>query len=155
MILSSARGWCAPVFYLMMGIVPVLAQELAPAQTESGTVQIVRTPHDTIVVISGVAAVDDKGRLVATGDFAGQLSRALENVRRLALRTGVLPAQIVTLTLYSTEKNPPENLEKIARQEFTDWNPSISFVESKQLRIPGALLEIEAVAVAKELKRRQ
>jgi len=155
MILSRARGWCAPVFYLLMGIVPVLAQESAPAQTESGTVQIVRTPHDTIVVISGVAAVDDKGRLVATGDFTGQLSRALENVRRLALRTGVLPSQIVTLTLYSTEKNPPENLEKIARQEFNDWNPSISFVESKQRRTPGALLEIEAVAVAKELKRRQ
>jgi enamine deaminase RidA (YjgF/YER057c/UK114 family) len=154
MILSRTRGWCALVFHLMMGIVPVLAQESAPAQTESGTVQIVRTPHDTIVVISGVAAVDDKGRLIATGDFTGQLSRALENVRRLALRTGVLPSQIVTLTLYSTEKNPPENLEKIARQEFNDWNPSISFVESKPLRIPGALLEIEAVAVAKELKRR-
>jgi enamine deaminase RidA (YjgF/YER057c/UK114 family) len=139
----------------MMGIVPVLAQESAPSQTESGTVQIVRTPHDTIVVISGVAAVDDKGRLMATGDFTGQLCRALENVRRLALRTGVVPSQIVTLTLYSTEKNRPENLEKIARQEFNDWNPSISFVESKQLRTPGALLEIEAVAVAKDLKRRR
>src|SRR6266545_3550760 len=113
MILSRARGWCAPVFYLMMGIVPVLAQESGPSQTEGGTVQIVRTPHDTIVVISGVAAVDDKGRLVAAGDFTGQLRHALENVRRLALRTGVLPAQIVTLTLYSTEKNLPENLEKI------------------------------------------
>ncbi len=65
----------------------------------------------------------------------------------MAGRVGVLPAHFVTLTLYVKEKSAADGLEKIARESFSDWNPSTTVVETKELRVTGALVEGEAVAM--------
>ena len=84
---------------------------------------------------------------MAPDDPALQLKQALENLRRLAGRVGVLPAHFVTLTLYVKEKSTADGLEKIARESFSDWNPSTTVVETKELRVAGTLVEVEAVAI--------
>ena len=46
-----------------------------------------------------------------------------------------------------------EALKKIPRETFSDWNPA-TVIEVRQLGIPSALVEIEAVAIAREAKSR-
>ena len=50
------------------------------------------------------------------------------------------------------EKSAGDGLEKIAREAFSDWSPSTTLVETKELRVPGALVEVEAVAIVRPPK---
>jgi enamine deaminase RidA (YjgF/YER057c/UK114 family) len=108
-----------------------------------------RNPRESIAVFPRVAPVDKNGALVAPGDPALQLKQALENLRGLAGHVGILPSHFVTLTLYVKEKSSGERLEKIVRESFSDWNPATTLVETKELRVAGALVEVEAVAIVR------
>jgi hypothetical protein len=71
----------------------------------------------------------------------------------MAARVGVAPAQFVTLTLYGADNSMRETLEKSAREAFSDWGPASAFVEAKNLRPMGALVEVEPVAIVRGLKQ--
>jgi enamine deaminase RidA (YjgF/YER057c/UK114 family) len=77
----------------------------------------------------------------------------LDNLRRTAIRSGVLPSQIVTITVFTPETASGEVLRKMPRDSYRDWNPLIA-VEARQLGTPGALVEIEAVAISRDAKPR-
>ena len=129
----------------------VLTPAFAVAQSEpsTGDIQIFRNARETVAVFPRIAPVDKSGKLVAPDDLALQVKQALENLHRLAGRVGVLPGHFVTLTLYVKEKSGADGLEKIARQSFSDWNPSMTVVETTGLRVVGALVEVEAVALVR------
>lgn len=132
----------------------ILAAALAVAQSEpsTGDIQMFRNPRETVAVFPRIAAVDKSGKLAAPDDPALQLKQALENLRRLAGRVGVLPGHFVTLTLYVKEKSAADSLEKVARESFSDWNPATTVVETQELRVAGALVEVEAVAMIRPPK---
>jgi len=90
---------------------------------------------------------------MARGDFSGQMKQALENLRRTAVRAGVLPSQIVTITVFTTEKTDVEAVKKMPLEFFSDWAP-LTAVEKRSLSMIGALVEIEAVAIARDVKPR-
>lgn len=135
--------------YLLVALiaVPLLAQ--AQSEPSIGDIQIFRNPRESVAVFPRVAPVDKSGALVARGDPALQLKQALENLQRLAGRVGVLPGHFVTLTLYVKEKSGVDGLERIAKEAFSDWNPATTIVESKELRVAGALVEVEGVALVR------
>ncbi len=85
--------------------------------------------------------------------MTGQVKQALANLRLMASRVGVSPAQVVTLTVYGADSSLRDVLEKSAREAFSDWRPATAFVEAKNLRPPGAMVEVEAVAVVRGLKQ--
>ncbi len=147
---------CLPPRRIATYLLPVLlvVPALARAQSEpsTGDIQIFRNPRESVAVFPRIAPVDKSGAVVAPDDPALQLKQALENLRRLAGRVGVLPAHFVTLTLYVKEKSAADGLEKIARESFSDWNPSTTVVETKELRVTGALVEVEAVAMIRSPK---
>ncbi len=146
-------GWLPPFLLLTAWIAPAWGQETTPAQ--SPDIKIIKAGRETVIILSGVGPFDNKGQLVARGDFAGQLRQTLENLRRLAAGAGSLPGNIVTMTVYTNEKQGPEIFAKLQQETFKDWNPETSFVEAKQLRTAGALVEIHAVAVVSEPKARR
>ena len=131
-------------------VVPVLAR--AQSDPSTADIQIFRNPRENVAVFPRIAPVDKSGALVAPDDPALQLKQALENLRRLAGRVGMLPGQFVTLTLYVKEKSAVDGLEKIAREAFSDWSPSTTLVQAKELRVAGALVEVEAVAIIRPPK---
>ena len=130
-----------------------LAQEPAPSEPQPGNIQIIRNPRETVIVISGVWPLDKQSGSMARGDLPGQMKQALENLRRMAIRAGVLPAQIVAITVFTPEAASGDALRKMPRELFSDWDP-ITAVETRQLIVVGALVEIEAVAIAREAKSR-
>jgi enamine deaminase RidA (YjgF/YER057c/UK114 family) len=146
-------GWL-PVFLLIAAwVAPARGQEKTPFRPPD--VQIIKEGRETVIILSGVGPLGDKGQLVAPGDLAGQLRQTLENVRRLAAGAGSLPRDIVSMTVYTNEKQGPEIFAKLQQDTFKDWNPETSFVETKQLRTAGALVEINAVAVVSEPRARR
>ena len=126
------------------------AQEPAPP---TGDVQVFRNALETVFVFPRIGAVDKKGELVGVGDLTGQVKQALGNLRLMASRVGVSPAHVVTLTVYGGDNSLRDVLEKSVREAFSDWGPAIAFVEAKNLRPAGAMVEVEAVAVVRGLKQ--
>jgi len=131
---------------------PVFAQEPVSPEAPANNIQIFRNPRETVVVISGVLPLD-KASSLARGNLAAQMKQALENLRRMALRAGVLPGQIVTITVFTPETDRLEPLRLMARELYADWTP-FTAVENRQLGTAGALVELEAVAIARDAKAR-
>ena len=142
-------AWLAVALLLMLDAASTFAQEPAPP---TGDVQVFRNALETVFVFPRVGPVDKKGELVAAADLIGQVKQALVNLRLMASRVGVSPAQIVMLTVYGTDSSLRDVLEKSAREAFSDWGPATAFVEAKNLRPAGAMVEVEAVAVVRGLK---
>ena len=145
--------WLAGTIFFCFAAGSSLAQESAPGDPQAGDVQIFRNPRETVIVISGVGPIEKQSGSLAAGDLLAQMKQALDNLRRTAIRSGVLPSQIVTITVFTPETASVEVLRKMPRDSFRDWNPLIA-IEIRQLGTPGALVEIEAVAIARDAKPR-
>ena len=146
--MGKLYAWLAAALLLMLGAATTLAHGQA-----AGDIQVFRNALETVYVFPRVGPVDRKGELVAAGDPAEQVKHALGNLRLMASRIGVLPAQFVTVTVYGADSSLRESLEKSAREAFGDWGPASAFVEMKNLRPPGAMVEVEAVAVVRGSKQ--
>jgi 2-iminobutanoate/2-iminopropanoate deaminase len=131
---------------------PVFAQEremILPVP-QSAYSQAVKVKGGTLLFISGVGPADEKGVLAAPGDFAGQVRATWENMRRILGKAGGSLDDIVTMTVYTTERRWGEIFTDMRKGVFKTGYPSSAFVEARKLRTPGAFLEIQALAVLKE-----
>ena len=154
--LSLLRNqWPVILLSLCLFLPSAQGQETTSPQFRPPDVQIVKSGRETVIVLSGVGPFDNKGQLVAPGDFTGQLRQALENVRRIAAGAGSQPGNIVSMTVYTADKQGAEIFYKLQQENFKNWHPATTFVESKHLRTDGALVEIHAVAVREERKTRR
>ena len=132
--------------------VPVRAQEremIIPVP-QSAYSQAVKIKGGTLVFLSGVGPADEKGVLVAPGDFPGQVRATWENMRRVLAKAGGSLDDIVTMTVYTTERRWGEIFTDMRKEVFKTGYPSSAFMEARKLKTPGALLEIQAIAVLKE-----
>jgi 2-iminobutanoate/2-iminopropanoate deaminase len=102
--------------------------------------------NDTIYV-AGQLATDADGKLVAPNDIRGQARAALQNLARVLETAGASLQDVVKTTVFITDMRYREGYHE-ARQEFYPSDPPAStLVQIVALALPGALIEIEAVAV--------
>jgi enamine deaminase RidA (YjgF/YER057c/UK114 family) len=71
---------------------------------QSAYSQAVKVKGGTTVFLSGVGPVDEKGGLQAPGDYRGQVRATWENMRRVMAKAGGSVDDIVTMTVYTTER---------------------------------------------------
>jgi enamine deaminase RidA (YjgF/YER057c/UK114 family) len=107
----------------------------------------VKTQGGTLVFLGGIEPIDDKGELVAPGDFVGQIDQVWKNLDRAMAMAGGTHEDIVTMTVYTTERRWNTVFTGMRRDYFKDGYPSSAFVEARKLKTPGALVEIRAIAV--------
>jgi 2-iminobutanoate/2-iminopropanoate deaminase len=102
---------------------------------------------DKTLYISGSVAADDKGRLVAPGDMAGQMRAVYSNIQRTLAAHGADFEEVVKETIYTTNMDA---LLKASDLRFEYYNkellPTTSWVQVQRLIDPGFLVEIEVVA---------
>jgi len=115
-------------------------------------VQIVQTKDATVVTLAGVGPQDQDRKLVGPGDFAAQFKQTLDNLRRLTASAGGALRNVLTITVYTTDAKWQETFTSLQQESSSGWNPATNFVVTQQLRTPGALLEIHAVAVIEKRK---
>jgi enamine deaminase RidA (YjgF/YER057c/UK114 family) len=102
---------------------------------------------DKTLYISGTVAVDDKGRLVAPGDMAGQMRAAYANIRLTLAAHGADFDEVVKETIYTTDMDRLLKASDV-RFEYYDKErlPTVSWIQVQRLVDPGFLIEIEVVA---------
>ena len=100
-----------------------------------------------LLFVSGCVPVDSEGKLVGGGDVVAQTRQALENVGRVLEAAGLTFADVAKVTVYLTDVDDRPKINPVRREFFGKTRPASTLVEVSRLTIPGAKVEIEAVAV--------
>ena len=116
------------------------------------------TGPNRVIFIAGQLGLDLDNKLVgAAGDFRAQCTRAFENLRHALEAVGASFNDVVKINNYLVDMSHLAILRDV-RDSFlnTKAPPASTTVAISQLARPGALFEIEAVAVlpAKAVARR-
>ena len=102
-----------------------------------------------LIFIAGQLGLDMENKLVgAPGDFRAQANQAVENLKLALADAGATIRDVVKINNYLVDMSHIADLPRSARSPFQYVAPPASTtVAISQLARPGALFEIEAIAV--------
>jgi len=115
--------------------------------------QVVVAHGRRMVFLAGQVSIDADGKLVAPGDFAGQVKQVFANVATALRGAGATPADVTKITIYVVNYKPELRLllgEARSAVFGTSTLPASTLVGVQALAEPGFLIEIEAIAVLDE-----
>lgn len=99
-----------------------------------------------LLFVSGIVPVDAEGKLVGEGDVAEQARQVFRNMKLVLEAAGCGFDDIVKVVHYLLNVGDRPAINPVRMEFFGDARPASTLVEVSALAIPGALLEIEAVA---------
>jgi 2-iminobutanoate/2-iminopropanoate deaminase len=100
-----------------------------------------------LLFVSGCVPVDGEGRLVGGDDVVAQARQVFANVGSILEAGGATFADVVKVTVYVTNIDDRVHINPVRQEVFGETRPASTLVEVSALAIPGAKLEVEAVAV--------
>ena len=100
-----------------------------------------------LLFVSGCVPVDSEGKLVGGDDVVAQAERVFENVGAVLRAAGASPQDVVKVTVFLTDVDDRARINPVRQRFFGDARPASTLVEIARLAIPGAKIEVEAVAV--------
>jgi len=107
-----------------------------------------------LVFVSGVVPVDDDGGLVGGEDVVAQARQVFANMGRVLAAAGAGFGDVVKVTFFLTDVDDRPAINPVRQEIFGTSRPASTLVEISRLAIPGAKIEVEAVAVLPEPGRR-
>jgi 2-iminobutanoate/2-iminopropanoate deaminase len=99
-----------------------------------------------LLFVSGCVPIDGEGRLVP-GDVVAQTRQVFENIRLVLEAAGAGFADVVKVTVFLTDVDDRVAVNSVRQEVFGDARPASTLVEVSALAIPGARIEVEAIAV--------
>jgi 2-iminobutanoate/2-iminopropanoate deaminase len=102
---------------------------------------------DGFLYISGMLPVNATGELVGGDDVIRQSEQVLDNVGAVLRSAGATFDDVVRVGVYVRDMADRERINTVRRRYFADSRPASTLVEVSALAHPGALVEIEAVAL--------
>ncbi len=100
-----------------------------------------------LLFVSGIVPVDAEWRLVGSDDVVAQARAVFENMRLVLAAAGASPGDVVKVTVFLTDIDDRPRINPVRQEFFGNARPASTLVEISQLVVPGAKLEVEAVAV--------
>jgi reactive intermediate/imine deaminase len=100
-----------------------------------------------LLFVSGCVPVDGEGRLVGGDDVVAQARQVLANVEAVLAAAGASFADVVKVTVYLTDIADRAAINPVRQEVFGATRPASTLVEVSALAIPGAKLELDAVAL--------
>jgi 2-iminobutanoate/2-iminopropanoate deaminase len=100
-----------------------------------------------LLFVSGCVPVDGEGRLVGGDDVVAQARQVLANVGAVLAAAGASFADVVKVTVYLTDIADRAAINPVRQEVFGETRPASTLVEVSALAIPGAKLELDAVAL--------
>jgi 2-iminobutanoate/2-iminopropanoate deaminase len=100
-----------------------------------------------LLFVSGCIAVDAEGELVGGDDSVAQARQVFRNVGAALAAAGARPQDVVKVTLFLTDVDDRASINPVRQEFFGDARPASTLVEVSALAVPGAKVEVEAVAV--------
>lgn len=101
-----------------------------------------------LLFISGQAGAGDNGKIV-DGGFLAQGKQAFANLRRALEAGGSSLGDVVKVTIFVTEMGHFQDVVALRREFFSAPFPADTIAEIRALYDPKAMIEIEAIAVAR------
>ena len=100
-----------------------------------------------LLYISGMLPVNAAGELVGGADVIRQSEQVLDNVGAVLHSAGASFDDVVRVGVYVRDIADRETINTVRRRYFGDARPASTLVEVSALAHPGALVEIDAVAL--------
>lgn len=97
--------------------------------------------------LSGIVAVDAKGDLVGGDDVVAQARQVFDNMRAVLAAAGCGFEDVVKVTIFLTDIDERPRINPVRQEMFGAARPASTLVEVPRLAVPGARIEIEAVAL--------
>ncbi|MGE0801943.1 MAG: RidA family protein [Lautropia sp.] len=102
--------------------------------------------YGNLLFISGASPHDGEGRLVGGDDVAAQTAQVLRNIQSVLAAAGASFADALKVTVYLTDINDRQAVNRVREQVFGSAKPASTLVEVSALALPGMKVEIEMVA---------
>lgn len=99
-----------------------------------------------LLFVSGVVPVDSAGRLVGGDDVVAQARQVFENMRAVLRAGGATFADVAKVTVFLTDVDDRARINPVRQEVFGETRPASTLVEISRLAVPGAKIEVEAVA---------
>jgi 2-iminobutanoate/2-iminopropanoate deaminase len=99
-----------------------------------------------LVFVSGVVPVDDQGRLVGGDDVVAQARQVFANMGAVLAAAGASFADVAKVTIFLTDVDDRAQINPVRQEVFGEARPASTLVEISRLAVPGAKIEVEAVA---------
>jgi 2-iminobutanoate/2-iminopropanoate deaminase len=103
-----------------------------------------------LLFVSGCVPVDADGRLVGEDDVVEQARQTFANVGAVLEAAGSSFADVAKVTVFLTDVDDRAKINPVRQEVFGETRPASTLVEVSRLAIPGAKIEVEAVAVLGE-----
>ena len=100
----------------------------------------------TLLQLSGQVAIDADGKVVGN-DMASQAEYIMDRITAILAAHGAALSDVVNVRTYLTDMDQLPAYGKVRAVRFDGTPPTITTVEVSRLFIPGALLEVEVLAV--------
>jgi reactive intermediate/imine deaminase len=99
-----------------------------------------------LLFVSGCVPVDGEGNLVP-GDIVAQTRKVFANIGAVLAAAGASFADIVKVTVFLLDVDDRVAVNGVRQEVFGDARPASTLVEVSRLAVPGARIEVEAVAL--------
>jgi reactive intermediate/imine deaminase len=96
--------------------------------------------------ISGCVPVDGAGKLVP-GDVELQARQVFANIAAVLAAAGGSFANVVKVTVFLVDVDERQAVNVVRQEVFGETRPASTLVEVSRLAIPGARIEVEAIAL--------
>jgi 2-iminobutanoate/2-iminopropanoate deaminase len=100
-----------------------------------------------LLFVSGIVPLDEDGQLVGGDDVVAQAAAVFEGLRRVLAAAGAAPPDVVKVTVFLTDVDDRSRINPVRQAFFGDARPASTLVEISGLAVPGAKIEVEAIAV--------
>jgi 2-iminobutanoate/2-iminopropanoate deaminase len=102
-----------------------------------------------LLFVSGCVPVDSDGRLVGEDDVVEQARQTFANVGAVLEAAGASFADVAKVTVFLTDVDDRAKINPVRQEVFGETRPASTLVEVSRLAIPGARIEVEAIAVVR------
>ena len=100
-----------------------------------------------LVFVSGCVASDENGKTVGGSDIVAQTRQVHENIKRCLAAAGATFADVCKVTVFLRNVADREKVNTVRKEYFGAHRPASTLVEISRLAVPGAKIEVEAIAM--------
>jgi 2-iminobutanoate/2-iminopropanoate deaminase len=120
---------------------------MAPGSPEPFSHYVDAVRADGLLFVSGCVPIDGEGRLVGGDDVQEQARQVFRNIGAILAEAGAGFTDVVKVTLFLTHIEDRAAINVVRKEVFGDVRPASTLIEISRLLVPGARLEVEAVAL--------
>jgi reactive intermediate/imine deaminase len=103
-----------------------------------------------ILYLAGLLPLDQNGSLVGADDITAQAEQVFRNIRAGLEQVGCSFDDVLKITVYLTSVQDRGKVDAVRRASFGTTKPASTLVEISALAVPGAKIEIEAIAALRK-----